>query len=216
VAAAAELDGLPLPFANTLFVLSAGPDSIPFQLGRAAGTMRPVFDALLDPAPALLGIESAARNDAVGRARSGLLPLADDGFALSDALLVTPDSLDLPASRDEAVASMLGRTTIGAGEVVVYWEVYGFEREQQMEVSVSVVGTRPGLLTRILRALGARAESAAPVVSWMDPASGSSHPMAVAIDIRALEDGVYDLKLEVAGQDGSRAAAERRFEVDRR
>lgn len=215
VAAAAELDGFPLPFANTLFVLSAGPDSITLQLGRAAGTRRPVFDALLDPAPALLGIESAARNGAVGRARGGLLPLASDGFALSDALLVTPDSLDLPASRDEAVASMLGRTTVGGGEMVVYWEVYGVAKDRPLLISLSIDGGPAGWFTRVLRALRVRPEERGPVVSWTESATGPTHHAALSLDIGGLEDGTYRLRITVADEDGAGATSTRRFQVDR-
>ena len=215
VAAAAELDGFPLPFAKTLFVLSAGPDSIPIQLGQTAGTRRPVFDALLDPAPALLGIESAARNDAVGRARNGLLPLAADAFALSDVLLVAPDSLDLPASRDEAVASMLGSTTIADTEMVVYWEVYGVAKDRPLTISLSIDGGPAGWFTRVLRALRVRPDEQGPVVSWTESATGPTHYMALSLDIGGLEGGTYQLGITVAGQDGAEAASTRRFQVDR-
>ena len=40
--------------------------------------------------------------------------------------------------------------------------------------------------------------------------------MAIVIDIGALEDGVYDLKIEAADLYGDRGTGVRRFEVDRR
>ena len=215
VAAAAELDGLPLPFANTLFVLSAGPDSIPLQLGRAARTRRPVFDALLDPAPALLAIESAGRSEAVGRARGGGGALGGGGFALSDALLVTPDSLDLPASRDEAVASMLGSTTIGGTEMVVYWEIYGVAKDRPLAISLSIDDGPAGWFTRVLRALRVRSEEQGPVVSWTESSTGPTHLVAISLDIGGLEDGTYQLGITVADEGGAEAANTRRFRVDR-
>ena len=56
----------------------------------------------------------------------------------------------------------------------------------------------------------------APVVTWSERAVGRTHPMAVAIDIDALEDGIYDLKIEVGDVYGERGAGVRRFELDRR
>lgn len=217
VAAAAQLDETPLDPTGATFVASDGPGSFPVVLGPVEGETRPTFISPVPSVPVVVGIEAIDERGTVARARQGLLPPGRGGVGLSDPLLIRTPGGELPDNREDAVAAMRGTTTIDRGnEMVVYWEVYGFEREQRTEVSVSVAGTREGLLTRILRALGARAGAAAPVVSWMEPVSGPRHPMAVAIDIRALEDGVYDLKLAVAGPDGARAAAERRFEVDRR
>ena len=216
VAAAAELDHVPLPFARTVFILSAGPDSIPLVLGQAERNRRPVFDALVDPATAVVGIESVARNKAVARARIGLVPLSSERFALSDPLLARPAGTDLPAVRDEAVASMLGRTTIGSGdEMVVYWEVYGTAEGQPLKVSLSIDGGPEGWFTRVLRALGVRSDARGPVVSWTEPASAPTHLMALSLDIGGLEDGAHHLRITVAGADGAEAATARHFQIDR-
>jgi len=90
------------------------------------------------------------------------------------------------------------------------------ESGQRMDISVSLAGEREGVLTRVLHALGAGADEPAPAVTWVESVSGPTHPMAIAIDIRSLEDGDYTLELTVTGPDGSTAGAERRFEVDRR
>ncbi len=217
VAAAAQLDETPLDPADARFFASDGPGSFSVLLGPVEAETRPVFTTPVPPLPLLAGIEAVDERGTAARARRGLIPLGRDGVGLSDPLLVRSSGGELPGSREEAVAAMRGGTTIHRGnEIVVYWEVYGLERGDRMEVSVSVAGRREGLLTRILRALGAEAVAAAPVVTWVEPVFAPTHPMAVAIDIRSLEDGVYDLELEVAGPAGSRAASERRFEVDRR
>ncbi len=216
VAAAAELDQVPLPFARTVFVLSEGPDSIPLVLGQAERNKRPVFDALLEPPTAVAGIESVARNKAVARARIGLVPLPSERFALSDPILVTPGGTDLPASRDEAVASMLGRTTIRSGdEMAVYWEVYGVAENQPLTISLSIDGGPEGWFTRVLSALGVRSDARGPVVSWTESASAPTHLMALSLDIGGLDDGTYHLRITVAGADGSEAVTARRFQVDR-
>jgi len=217
VAAAAQLDETPLDPADATFFASDGPNSFPVFMGPEEGETRPAFISPVPSVPLVVGIEAIDGRGTAARARQGFLALGQDRIGISDPLLIRTSGGELPGSRDDALAAMRGTTTIDRGnEMVVYWEVYGFERGTQTEVSLSVAGTRTGLLTRILRALGARAGAAAPVVGWMEPVSGPSHPMAVAIDIRALEDGVYDLKLAVAGPDGSRATAERRFELDLR
>ena len=217
VAAAAELDKLPLPLASTVFVLSAGADSIPLVLGRVELSKRPVFDAIVDPATAVLGIESVTRKKAVARARIGLLPLPAGRFALSDPLLVTPAGVDLPDSREEAVATMLGKTAIDSGdEIAVYWEVYGAATGRPLTISLSIDGGPAGWFTRVLRALRVRSDSRGPVVSWTEPASAPTHLMAISLDIGGLEDGTYHLRITVADSDGSEATSTRRFEVDRR
>ena len=53
----------------------------------------------------------------------------------------------------------------------------------------------------------------APVVSWTETASGPVHGMALTLGIAELTDGNYDLKIAVAGPDGSVATAIRRFRV---
>ena len=216
VAAAAELDDLPLLFAGTVLVLSAGPDSIPLTLAQVDRQERPVFGALVDPAPTVVGIESVARNRTVARTRSWLLPLATGGLALSDALIVRPTGLDLPASRDEAVASMLGKTTIDSGtEMTVYWEAYGVAMGRPLRISLSIDGGPEGWLTRVLRALRVKSEARGPVVSWTESATGPIHPTALSLDIGGLEDGTYHLRITVADPVGSSAARTRRFEVHR-
>lgn len=216
VAAAAELDDVPLPRTNTVLVLSEGPDSFPLVLGQVAGSKRPVFDALVDPAPALVGVESVARNRAVARARTGLLPLAAQGLVLSDPLLVEPAGLDLPAGRDEAVASMLGTTSVGSGtEMSVYFEIYGVAEGWPLTISLSIDGGDEGWVTRVLRALRVRPEARGPVVSWSEPASAATHSIALSLDIDGLDEGTYELRIAVTDPDGSQATSTRRFEVNR-
>ncbi len=217
VAAAGRLDATPLDPAEANFVVSYGPGGAPLIVGPETGELRPVFIATVAPVPLLSGIEAFGERGAVARARRGLAPLDLDGLGLSDPLLVRVWGGELPANRDQAVAAMRGTTRIDRGdEMLVYWEVYGLESGQRMDVSVSLAGEREGLLTRVLRALGAGADAPAPAVKWVESASAPTHPMAVAIDIRSLEDGDYTLGLTVTGPDGSGAGAERRFEVDRR
>ena len=135
---------------------------------------------------------------------------------LSDPLLVIPDSLNLPTGRDQAVATMTGTTTIETGaELAVYWEVYGVVRGQPLEFSISIQGVDEGFFTRVLRALRIRGDGQGPVVSWSEPASAPTHPMAIGLDIGGLENGDYVLNIAVALPDGSTATSTRSFTVAR-
>ena len=217
VAAAAQLDDAPLDPSGVRFFASAGARGLPTILGPVEGETRPTFTTRITSVPLLMGIEAIDERGTVARVRQGLLPLEDGAVTLSDPLIIEPAGTELPKNREEAVAVMLGKTTLERGdEMVVYWEVYGMTIGGAMDVSVSIAGKTEGLLTRILRALGARPGRPGPVVTWPERAMGRTHSMAIVIDIGALEDGVYDLKIEAADLYGNRGAGVRRFEVDRR
>lgn len=214
LAAAAEMDDLPLHFATTLLVVSEAPESSPMVLGQMERTRRPVFGSVMEPTTAVVGIETLARSGAAARARNGLLPLAGEGLVLSDALLVASADDDLPADLDEAVESMLGRTTIEPGEeLAVYWEIYGLDFGQPVEITLQLQRDGEGLLTRVLRTLRVRAADPATEVSWTEAVIGTTHPMAVTIDVTGEEPGDYDLNIGVTGPGGSAATTTRRVRL---
>ena len=144
-------------------------------------------------------------------------PLARDGLAVSDPLLVDPGIAALPETRQDALDGMLPGLRIGSeSEMVVYWEVYGLEPAATMEISVALERERAGVLTRIVRSLRGEQAAPAPVVSWTELASGPVHEMALTLGVAELQDGNYDLKIAVSGPDGSVASAIRRFSVSGR
>lgn len=217
VAAAARLNDAPLDPSAARFFAATGPGERATVPDPVVGETRPAFTTAVPSTPLLVGIESIDERGTVARVRQGLLPLQDGTVTLSDPLLVEQVGTGLPDGREAAVEVMLGTTTIERGrEMAVYWEVYGMTAGSPFDVSVSIAGEPGGLVTRILRALGAGPERDAPVVTWSERAVGRTHPMAVVIDIGDLEDGIYDLKIEVGDVRGERGAGVRRFEVDRR
>lgn len=217
VVAAAQLDDAPLDPSGARFFASPGPRGPPTVLGPVEGETRPAFGTAVPSVPLLVGIEAMDGRGTVARVRQGLMPLGEGPVTLSDPVLVEPGGADLPANREEAAAVMLGRTTVERGdEMVVFWEVYGLEPGRAMEVSISIAGRAGGLITRIRRALGVQPRTPAPVLTWSERAVGPTHPMAVGIDIGALEDGIYDLRIEAGDPRGDRGTSVRRFEVDRR
>ena len=215
VVAAARPDRTPLDPAEVRFLATDRPGGAFRATGPLESPRHPTFVAEVPYAPLLVAIETVDDRGTAARARVGLGALARDGLGLSDPLLVEASADDLPRTREDALAAMRGSTTVEWGrEIVVYWEVYGLDDQERIEVSVGVSGGRDAVTTRILSALGVRSEAAAPVVAWSEPASGRVHPMAIAIDMRALHDGDYTLVLSVSTAGGATATAERRFKLD--
>ena len=217
VVVAARPDRTPLDPAEVRFLATDRPRGALRATGPLESALHPTFVAEVPYAPLLVAIETVDDRGAAARAREGLGVLARDGLGLSDPLLVEGSADDLPGTREEALAAMRGSTRVDWGrEIVVYWEVYGLQDQERIEVSVGVSGEREAVTTRIMSALGVRSEAAAPVVAWSELATGSVHPMAIAIDVRALQDGDYTLVLAVSTASGGTATAERRFELDLR
>ena len=214
MAAATDLGGIPLGTSRTVLVASDAPDSWPVVLGPVSGRARPIFAATLAPEPVVISIEAMGDNRAVGRARRGFHPLADNGLVQSDVLLLDASGAELPKGRDEALPLMFGTTTLPrTGEISIYWEVYGVEEGQPVQISISLVGGGRGILTRILRGVGILADTGATEVSWTETASASTHPMALALDISRLDAGDYELRIDVSDSDGRAATTIRTFRL---
>ena len=214
LAVSADLRAAPINPQQIRFVASSGPTGTFTGLGLPGGDLTPVFTTSFEAVPLVVAIEAFDGYDGVSRLREGVMPLETGPVVLSDPLLVNPRVAELPATRQEAVDSMLPQPWIAsASEVVAYWEVYGLEEGQPMRVSVAMAREGAGVVTRVLRTLAGRSDAPAPVVTWTEEASGSTHPMSLTLDIEALDEGSYELAIEVAGPDGAEATAIRRFRV---
>ncbi len=217
LAVSADLDAAPFQPRETRFVASGGPSGPFTGAGLRSPDQGPSFTAKVEAVPLVVAIESASPDGPVARMRAGVMPLEAGTLTLSDPLLVSPMIPELPATRQEAVDSMLPQAWIGsANDLVAYWEVYGLERGQPVQISVAIAGKGAGMVTRVLRTLSGRAEPPPPAVTWTEEASGPVHPMSLTVDVDALRDGDYDLNLAVTAPDGSVASATRRFKVGRR
>ena len=214
MAVAADLDAVPFGSPTAWFIAGTGPNGTVANRRLPAEDPSPSFALATSVAPHLVAIEAIGRRGAVARMRQGVVPLSGGALMLSDPLLVDPLRAELPASRAEAVEAMLPQTRIGsANAMVAYLEVYGLDEGEEMVVSLSLEREGAGTLTRVLRSLAGRSAPPAQTVSWTEPATGSAHPMALSLEIGTLEDGNYDLRIEVAGPDGSVAGTVRRFAV---
>lgn len=113
--------------------------------------------------------------------------------------------------------AMLPQTSAGsASEIVAYWEVYGLEAGETVEITVALQEEGAGMVTRVLRTLGGQAGAQAPEVSWTEPVSGPTHPMAMTVDAGQLGAGDYELQIEVTGPDGTTATAIRAVQLGER
>lgn len=214
LAVSADLDAVPFGSPAVRFVASGGPDGPSVDARVPSGDRRPSFAARVAAVPLLVAIEAFGRGGAVARMRRGVSPLDGGGLVLSDPLLVDHRLSELPATRDEAVDAMLPQTRIGSvNDIVVYWEVYGLESGRTMHVSLALEREGAGMVTRVLRSLGGRPATPAPVITWTEEASGPVHAMALALGVDRLPDGNYDLRIEVAEPGGPAAATVRRFAV---
>ena len=217
LAVSADLRAAPVNPVQVRFVASSGPTGTFTGLGLPGGDLTPVFTTSFEAVPLVVAIEAFDGYDGVSRLREGLLPLKAGTVMLSDPLLVNPQVAELPATRREAVDSMLPHAWIAsAGEMVAYWEAYGLEAGHPMQVAVAMAREGSGVVTRVLRTLAGRSDAPAPVVSWTEEASGSTHPMSLTLDTEALDQGSYELRIEVTGPDGAVATAVRHFQVGER
>ena len=127
VAAAAQLDEAPLDPSGARFFASPGPRGLPTVLGPVEGETRPVFTTGIPSVPPAHGhrVDRRPRHRRTGPAGAGAAR-GRDSHPLGSRSSSSPEGTKLPKNREEAVAIMLGKTTLERGnEMVVYWEVYG-------------------------------------------------------------------------------------------
>ncbi|MYI06758.1 MAG: hypothetical protein F4059_05440 [Gemmatimonadetes bacterium] len=215
VAVAVDLDAARFAVVRTGLLAFSGPNDPVFARTFRNEVLQPVIAERCAVTPRLVAVQADSERGYRGRIfGQEVTPLARNGLVVSDPLLLDPGLAALPETRQEALDGMLPRLRIGSeSEMAAYWEVYGLEAGTMMEISVSLERQRAGVLTRIFRSMRGRQVPPAPVVSWTEPASGPVHGMALAVGVAELTNGNYDLKIAVAGPDGSVATAIRRFRV---
>ena len=217
LAAAADLDDAPFDPRDIRFAATEGASGYRASRGGAPGSQRPTFTLLVPQAAMLVAIEAFGVRGDAARMRQGVLPLAANAVAVSDVLVLDPRLAELPGNREEAVRSMHPQTWIGnASDLVVYWEIYGLPTDETVQVTVALQTGGAGLMTRIRRTLGGRTAPPATTVSWTEPVTGPIHPMSMTVDVDRLEQGDYDLRIDIRGPDGSTASTIRRVRLGRR
>lgn len=165
--------------------------------------------AVIDTAGYVASIEVVGP-DAVARARFGVRPqpLAD-GFGLSDLALVDPrfESAAL-AIEDALLPSLVLPRDANVG---LYFEVYGIENGESLDLTLTTEKTGAGLVTRIGRFFGLAADERAVEVAWSDPGSENARIARrfLNLDLAALDDGEQRITLTVNTADGREARVTR-------
>ncbi|MEX2531884.1 MAG: hypothetical protein WD960_14040 [Gemmatimonadota bacterium] len=172
-------------------------------------------DILVDDGDYMGSVEVVAGNG-IGRAREGL-PIAplQDGFGLSHSALVEGGE---HAEDRELAQILLPATTFSRDdEVALYFEIYGAEEDELLEIRLAVDEDGGSVWGRITSFFG---RSDSPVsLEWEEPVSpeavfeGSVVPRIVDLDLRGLSAGDYRLVVEVQRADGDPVESVRRFRI---
>ena len=193
-----------LPVGRAHFVASECPDHVvfldPVRIRRALA-----FAGTLANRAQLVGLEVLTPSG-TGRHRRALMPLDTAAQAISDLLLFSPVGPELPQTRSEAVGQMLPSMQVDPRlRLGLYWEAYGVEPEGEISLTIRLNNVGGGLLGRLGRAVGLRDRTRS--FSWTELAEESAVPgRAVALQIGGLDEGRYELTLEMVLPNGARLA----------
>jgi hypothetical protein len=205
------------------------PDSVLTFTGAVAGT------------PTMLGVE-VREEDADGRdwrARHGITPpaplhtLALDtavGVALSDLFLLraTPDSIAREASDSLLAHQLLGTLAITQPRhpaITVLWERYDVVPRDSVAYTLTLerVDTRSGWARLADAARLRRSARTFVQIRWTERADAAATPLleapvrtfrhTVQVNVQPLQEGVYDLSVEVQDVQGARARSARRVRL---
>ena len=214
---------------------------IPDRFARIADTLLRPGEALrltgdLPAEPLVLSLEVPGRTPTEVRhvRREGLEPpvdlsmMAAADVALSDlAFLLLPErGVDVPLDPDSALALLAGTLQVAAdAPLALYWESYGFAPGDTLDVEVQVARRdETGALRQLGAALGlADAKRDSVSVRWREPDPGRTTRVlttrvaavsrAIALDLRNVAPGDYDVSVLMSRTDGTRAGAVRRITV---
>jgi hypothetical protein len=150
----------------------------------------------------------------VARARFGApAPPLDGGFGISDLALVDSgferDSLTLES------ALFPSHEFSADAHVGLYFEVYGADEREVIDIAFTTEKTNAGFFERIGRFLRVTSPSGPSEVSWSEPA-GDNEPVTrrfLDLDLAALGPGGHRLMLTVRRADGQRATATRTITI---
>lgn len=222
-------DGTPV------LVRTTGPrdvQQVPHQAFRNGTSI--VVIARIPAAPAVVGTEVRATRvgTASARTRFGIDPpapltaLRPGETAISPPVLIAAGDTP-PSSPERALERMLGSTRVSGSKIGVYWETYGYDASDSVDVSVVItrrerigVMRRVGMLLRV-----AQSPNGSVAVRWQEPQGGRSAwtiPGAVPVlarfvglDLSRLEPGHYSVDVNVGRRNGIPVSASRDFVRER-
>lgn len=192
-----------------------------------------VTDAVMEARRHLASLEVMGEEGGAGRVRKGLAPpdLTEEGTGASDLLLFRwAREFDEGAPLDEVIPHALGALQVSAeaSPLGVYWETYGLEPGEEVEVRVRVTEGDPGTLRRLGRRLRIADEARALEVSWTaqveeDALETAPHdhpdppftlwPRNLSLDLSHLDPGDYRLRITVEPEEREALEMERELRV---
>lgn len=214
VAAAGALGGTELegrPEATAHLILTDGPDRFPLHLRAPANRRTVVFLGTAPMAPYVAGFEvQGARG--IGWHRQTLRSLNPSEPGISDLLLYRPSPRLAADSLMAAVALMAGTHEVPVdSRLGVFWEIYGVEGSQTLEMELALEGDGGGVIDAITGLLpGMEQERRAPV-HWSEPAGPGTKSGSLVLNLRGVDPGRYTLVLKAAWP--GQGTMERRREV---
>jgi hypothetical protein len=215
-----------------MLIVSPRPDSFVFTPHRSVVGTTVVMQTQLAASPVVVGMEyRSTQGKAAARTRLGVDPppplsaSRPGEISVSAPVLLRPstDGTRPPSSPAAAIPMMLGTTSFPHGSRVgVYWETYGVQSGDTLDVAVRVSqrepppapGQPPAPRTGVTPAPGSGI-----TVQWREPdpnrvvtALGGPHPIqarAISLDLSTLQPGNYTLEVSVARPGGAPVSASR-------
>lgn len=218
VAAAANTATSGLDGARTVtagIVLSRAPDDEPVMVvdDTAPGTHR--FILTVPDDAWLISVEALASDHGAARARFGhRLPERVGAFGLSDILLFDWDD-DIGEQLDDVLPRMLGTTRLERDRKVgIYWEMYGVDRDDDIEITLRVTPHESGFLRRLGESLRLVGRRAAVGVEWQDQVGRTDIvSRTLQVDLGSLSRGTYTLEVQARDGAGATVVARRDIEI---
>jgi hypothetical protein len=189
-----------------------------------------VLTAHIPAKPAVVGTEllAARGRTASARTRLGVTPpiplaaLRPGETAISDPVLIATDDAP-PPGPDNALQHMLGSTRVRGPKVGVYWETYGYDAGDSVDVSIVIArheslskARRLGMLLHVAHdingSVAVRWEEPQPGHSaWTIPGAVPIQARSIRLDLSRIEPGHYSVQVLMGRHGGIPISASRDF-----
>lgn len=174
--------------------------------------------ALVTPyRPGILSIEMLRAADSVAARSRRWLGLHPPGpvLALSDLLLIRPDST-LPGTLEEAASVTRGSAVFAPGESVsLFWEVYAPPVREPVQATLLIEKRDRSFLRRAAEWLGLAGREHAVALTWTMswPEPTAAAPDAMTLELPAGQEGTFLLTLMVSTASGATAVSHREIAI---
>lgn len=171
-------------------------------------------------ARARYGIEPSRLFTVAQRSEDGVSPAVGLVDPALSGVLLTDVRDSLPETLEAAIASARTNIRVRPGERLgLYWELYGSgPAVRRVVTSLTLTKRGKSFLKRIVGVFGLGSDTPPLSLKWTDapPTKSDTYPRAVAVDLPDnLQNGNYELRLEVVLEDGRSMEIVKRIDVKR-